>query len=167
MPPPGSPPLRTFQRDDAADRAVGYVLASAVVVFLDGADRLNVRDTTVYAPVLIGVGVGVTARLAGVRVGPGARRWLLLPTILVASAFFADVIGRLSGAFDLRQLSGPGASGDLAMLLIIGTFAAIFHQLFVWGPRAAADSARQRGWLPAFAIFLVGVIVRATLFAPA
>ena len=149
--------------------AVGPLVGAIAFTLEDVGDRLGLTGNLAVLPFAAGAVVAVVARLRMPTLSSVQRRALVTPFVLVSSRFFGEVLGGLTGLFDLRQLAAalttPGSlPGTVFVLLLATVGVAIFYVMLVFAPRQIADrEGTTASWVVRFLLFVVSLAVGQTI----
>ncbi len=149
--------------------AVGPLVGAIAFTLDDVGDRLGLSGSLAVLPLAAAAVVAAFARLRLSPLSGLQRRALVTPFVLVTSRFFGEVLGGLTGLFDLRQLAAALATpGDLPgtvfVVLLATVGMAIFYVMLVFAPRQIADrEGTAATWAVRFLLFVVSLAIGRTV----
>lgn len=149
--------------------AVGPLFGAIAFTIDDVGDRLGLTGSPAVLPLAAAAGVAIVARFRLPALSGAQRRALVTPFVLVTSRFFGEVLGGITGLFDVRRLvaalAAPGGFGESILVVLFATAGvAIFYVMLVFAPRQIADrEGTATTWTVRFVLFVVSLAVGQTV----
>jgi hypothetical protein len=150
--------------------AVGPLFGAVAFALDTTTTRLGLGGGLEWLPLALAIAAGVAAHWVLPPLTVQQRRGFVVPFVLMASAFFGQVMSGLGGIFDLRLSLSAIGDGQLMQNLVTLGFATlgslVFYLMFVFAPRQIAErEGTTLTWAVRFAVFLVSLSLGTTLQA--